>query len=627
MTRFPLRFLLFAAGLLAVLALGEAATAQKQPAIPVAPPAKQPADPDEVKTKKAPGRVLTSDSLSELLDSMGYDFRTNAMPSGSAIYTLTIPSDTWTFVVEVSLAPNGSLVWLNAPLQPLPADGAIPDERLIRLLQENWAIYPHAFAIPKDSRRLYIQRATENQNMTPAKLRGAIDAMTSTVRTTAPLWDVSKWGQTPTPEPKKGTDGAAAYPDTPEGLTKFCQEMLTLAKAGKRAEVIGHVKGLIVYGYDAWFKRTFGPELGAAMSEEYSSGLAQLQESATRSFMTAAEEGLSEVKVFKFTKPDPENANATQNKALEAMAVKTPLYSVYFTQPGEHTGMHLYSFVYVGGRFYLAGKMKAATVRTSGFRGLNGFEFLTPLAPTASTPRVASPPAGLVGLAQDEADRAGSGLRPAVVAADVTGTWVNYGGVEPGAPRMTMRLSRNGTYSITATAGNDSGRYSITAGVIFAQSNTGLRSRIYVSWMGSDLASFGFKPDDDTSTPVWLTFTRLRELNAADPAVGVRPEVNPIIPAFGMVPGFSAPVAPAPAANRLDPDAFRHLTPLIPAQMPNLVPLGNSLNGFNRDSGASWGRRPDSAACPNPHCTGGWCYKFPGHGGAHQCGTCGWSWY
>lgn len=648
MARHASKCLFFAAGLFAVIALGGPATAQKQPAIPAAPPAKQPADPDAGKAKKAPGRVLTSDSLSEILDSMGYDFRADSLPSGSVIYTLTIPSDTWTFVVEVSLAPNGSLVWLNAPLQPLPAAGTISDERLVRLLQENWAIYPHAFAMPKNSRRLYIQRATENQNVTPAKLRGAIDAMTATVRATAPLWDVSKWDQTPTPEPKKGTNGGpAAYPDTPEGLSKLCTELLALAKAGKRTEVAGKVKGLIIPSHDAWFGRVFGAEAGAALAEEYATGLSQLQEGLTRSFMTAAEEGQTEVKAFKFTAADPDNANAAQRKALEAMAVKIPLYSVYLTQPGEDTGMHLYSFVHVDGTFRTAGKMKAASVRTSGFRGLNGFEFLTPTTPTAPMPRAANPPAGLVGLAQDEADRAGSSLRPAVAAADVTGTWVNYGGVGPGAPRMTVRLNRNGTYAITATAGSDSGRYTVTAGVIFAQSNTGLRSRIYVSWMGPDLASFGFKPDDAASTPVWLTFARLRELSAADPAAGARPEANPIVPTFsaplfGTAPGAGAPLAPitpAPGANRLDPDAFRHLTPLIPSRSPNLAPLSDALKGFDRDKAASppgaaafggaggGAGRYDSAACPNPRCTGGWCYKFPGHGGAHQCGTCGWAWY
>jgi hypothetical protein len=278
------------------------ATPASSQVIPAAPQPKQPSEPENGKVKKTPtGRVLNNESLAEMLDSMGYDFQTQTLPSGYVLYTMTIPSDTWKFVLEVSVSPNGSLVWIIAPLRTLPAAGAVPAENLVRLFQENWSIYPHTFSILKDSRRLYLQRAFENQNVTPAKLRGAIDSMTSTIRTTAPLWDATKWGQTPSPEGKKDTGDVAAYPDTPEGLTKLSREFLALAKAGKRPELAAKVKGLIIPGSDAWFKRVFGPQVGAALSEEYTAGLTQLETSVTRMFMTAAEEGQTEVKVVKFT--------------------------------------------------------------------------------------------------------------------------------------------------------------------------------------------------------------------------------------------------------------------------------------------------------------------------------------
>jgi hypothetical protein len=385
MTRLPLRSLFLAAGLFAVVAVAASASGQRVPLGP-GPAGKSADDGDEPKAKKTAGKILTSESLSEMLDSMGYDFRAETLASGNVIYLVTIPSDTWKFMVEVSVAPNGSLVWLLAPLQQLPA--AVPGEPLVRLLQENWTIYPQTFAIPKDGRRLYLQRAVENQNITPARLRAAIESMTGAIRNTAPLWDASKWGQTPTTDGKKDTGGAAAaYPDTAEGLGKLTKDLLAVAKSGKRADVAAKVKTLVLPNPEAWFRRVFGPEIGAALAEEYATGLAQTESGLARSLTTAIEEGQTQIKVFKFVKPGAENALPGQNKALQAMAVQTPLYSVHLTQPGEETGIHLYSFVYEGGTFRMAGKMKALTVSTTSLRPANGSESLIPAVAAAGKPR------------------------------------------------------------------------------------------------------------------------------------------------------------------------------------------------------------------------------------------------
>lgn len=582
MTRFPLRFLFLAAGLLAIVLVGSTA-AQKTPAVPGVPLDEKSTTPDEVKTKKkTPTSALTNESLAEMLDNMGYDYRTDTLPSGGVIYTIRINANDWNFTIEVSLSQNNSLVWLIAPLHQLPPAGTVPGEAVVRLLQENWQINPHVFAIPKNSRLLYLQRALENQNLTPARFRTAIDLMTGTIRSTAAIWDISKWGQTPPPSgPTNG--GTAAYPDTTEGLTKLSKDLLAIAKAGKRAELTAKVKKLALPNSDAWFKRVFGAEAGAALAEEYTAGLQDLEANLTRVFMTAAEENLTDVNVFKFSQPDAANATATQKKAMESMVVKTPLYSVYFSQAGEERGMHLYSFVYVEGAFRMVGKMKAATVRVAGFAPANGQD----------DPK---PRTDVFGLAQAQVGQVNA-LQP--MERDITGTWVNSGGVGPYAPRMVMQINRNGTYYITANVGNDSGRYTVVGGVILAQSNSGLRSRIYVSWMGPDLASFGFKPDDDYSRPVWLTFARMRGLAAA-PEAHPQPRqlavpngekngktnelvvpFNPQLPFHGFFPDVK-PTAPLnPGTNELKPDNFRHLMPFPP--FPGLTPQPKALDMTNSE--------------------------------------------
>jgi hypothetical protein len=327
--------------------------------------------------------------------------------------------------------------------------------------------------------------------------------MTSTIRTTAPLWDATKWGQTPSPEGKKDTGDVAAYPDTPEGLTKLSKELLALAKAGKRPELAAKVKGLIIPGSDAWFKRVFGPQVGAALSEEYTAGLTQLETSVTRMFMTAAEEGQTEVKVVKFTKPDPDHATGNQNKALEAMIVKTPLYSVFLTQPGEETGMQLYSFVFVDGNFRMAGKMKSVGVRTVGFRELNGSDPVSPaILPLSAAPnhkagsqleanpnvRAVSIPlgAGLIplGLVPPKKEE------PKDEEPSIVGVWQGELNLANQKWKVTTTLRANGTYKSVMEYGGhvvaDKGTYKYADGILTTEPEGGFTATFTVTFVNDD---------------------------------------------------------------------------------------------------------------------------------------------
>ncbi len=159
----------------------------------VPPPAPQPTS-----------SIMTAEALGPLLENMGYDVKTMKNTADVPYYVITTKRDTWTFVVEVSLSPNKGYVWLGAPLSVVPDLTPDSGPKLLRLLQENGNIAPTFFSYAPGSKRLMLQSAMENHDITPAKLRVRIDGLQDVVRNTFPLWDTSKWSAAPVPpEPSK----------------------------------------------------------------------------------------------------------------------------------------------------------------------------------------------------------------------------------------------------------------------------------------------------------------------------------------------------------------------------------------------------------------------------------------
>jgi hypothetical protein len=147
--------------------------------------------------------VLTIESLGSVLENMGYEVKTVKNSAGVPYYVLNLKRGTWTFIFEVSLSPNKAYLWLGVPLNVVP-EGAVTGAgpQLLRLLEENFNIAPTFFSYYPGSKRLLLQSAMENRDVTPAKLRARIDAMQDVVERTFPLWDTSKWvAPVPPPEP------------------------------------------------------------------------------------------------------------------------------------------------------------------------------------------------------------------------------------------------------------------------------------------------------------------------------------------------------------------------------------------------------------------------------------------
>jgi hypothetical protein len=153
----------------------------------------------EVKKEVKKG-VLTHESLKEMLENLGYNPETIRSTAGNPMYKIRIERDGWTFIEYVSLSGDGTMIWISAPLKDVPEDLASA-EPLRKLLLENDNIGPSHFSMK--GKRLYMNLALENREVTPLKLRTSLDDVTSTIKATRNLWDSDTWART---DPTKKTE-------------------------------------------------------------------------------------------------------------------------------------------------------------------------------------------------------------------------------------------------------------------------------------------------------------------------------------------------------------------------------------------------------------------------------------
>jgi hypothetical protein len=158
------------------------------------------------------------------------------------------------------------------------------------------------------------------------------------------------------PVPATGSGASAAQTETVESLKALMTE--TLAAVGNEAGMKQLCGAMVVPDHEKFFADTFGPEQGKALAAEYGKSAPQLGAQLPALFKRISSKGQTDINIRKLTDPDGSGATGLQQTALKAMKKKTALYSVRFVKPGDKSGMHIWSFVFVDGEFRLAGKMR-----------------------------------------------------------------------------------------------------------------------------------------------------------------------------------------------------------------------------------------------------------------------------
>jgi hypothetical protein len=157
---------------------------------------------------------------------------------------------------------------------------------------------------------------------------------------------------------------ASHYPESESGLQLLVIDMVNAAKSHDTGEVKQIADSMKLDDPKAFYAATFGDDAAPRLAAEYDEmQLATFAADADQLLQMQLAKGRDVIAVEKHTSPDDDSATGYQSTALKAMKQPVALYTVRLREPGHDSGFTLWSFVWVDGRFRLAGKMKKVDTR------------------------------------------------------------------------------------------------------------------------------------------------------------------------------------------------------------------------------------------------------------------------
>jgi hypothetical protein len=147
-----------------------------------------------------------------------------------------------------------------------------------------------------------------------------------------------------------------AYPDTTAGLQKLIEDAIAAVKAGESDKATAMAKAMILPNHEAWFKKTFGDDMGGKLAEDYTKMGPTLETALPKLLAARIKDGRTFASAVKIESADDKEATGAQRKAIESMKEKVPLYTVRLGKAPGESGFTLWSFAFVDGQFRLIGK-------------------------------------------------------------------------------------------------------------------------------------------------------------------------------------------------------------------------------------------------------------------------------
>jgi uncharacterized protein (TIGR03067 family) len=143
--------------------------------------------------------LLSQDDVNKMLTKMGHEF-----PASKGPVTLTIDRGTWRSVIRVSTSNDKTRIWLDAGLVTVTRLEDVPTATWRNLLVANeQVVTPAAFSLDPKSRRLYLNLALANENVTPAQLQAEINKLDGLIEKTKDLWKVDNFAPAVSAEGQK----------------------------------------------------------------------------------------------------------------------------------------------------------------------------------------------------------------------------------------------------------------------------------------------------------------------------------------------------------------------------------------------------------------------------------------
>ena len=140
---------------------------------------------------------LTGDSLKQMLDNMGCDYK----DLGNAHFLVSQSRDGWNLNVTICLSPDSSVLWLFTTFNPIADIDKVPSSVWRNLLLCNQS-YGVTFALMQPTGGqpyLQLQHGIDNKNVTPQIVKKDLDLMYDSIISTGNWWDSTKWPKSDNP--------------------------------------------------------------------------------------------------------------------------------------------------------------------------------------------------------------------------------------------------------------------------------------------------------------------------------------------------------------------------------------------------------------------------------------------
>lgn len=149
------------------------------------------------------------------------------------------------------------------------------------------------------------------------------------------------------------------YPDTADGFDQFAHDLVATVQNSREDEFAAIAATVALPHPEAWFRTAFGDDAAPRLVTEYEQGPGPDFGKAWDELRTVVvHESRSLVTTSRHLDPDDELATGYQVTALRKMRAPIALYRLRMSR-ADGTGIYaLWSWVHVGGRFRLVGKMK-----------------------------------------------------------------------------------------------------------------------------------------------------------------------------------------------------------------------------------------------------------------------------
>jgi TonB family protein len=153
------------------------------------------------------------------------------------------------------------------------------------------------------------------------------------------------------PLPQTAVAAVPEYPDSPEGIETFAEDIFKALRAKDEAKLSVYFSDLTLPDHQAWFARVFGAEEGARLAARYGELLPQLPSNARSSFESALSSSRTTPEVRAFNRSLAPTGTGLDWAFVEATTEEVHLYTVTGTNASQQYGFFVGRFVYVDGGF------------------------------------------------------------------------------------------------------------------------------------------------------------------------------------------------------------------------------------------------------------------------------------